>query len=273
MPLTIDGTQVHLSCSSRQGTGLPLVFLHGFGSTKEDYADAALHPAFAGRPIFAYDAPGCGESGCSDLNRISIPFLVKTALAALAEQGIERFDLVGHSMGGLTSLMLAHQEAGRVASFTDIEGNVAPEDCFLSRQIFLHPHEDPDQFMEDFIARNWAAPFYSSPLYASSVRYKVRARAVRGIFESMVELSDHADLMEKFLALPFPRMFMYGEQNNTLSYLLRLAANGVVLAEIPHSGHFPMYSNAPEMWRRIAAFQAPAGSMSVNQPLRPSPKT
>ncbi|MHC6231918.1 alpha/beta fold hydrolase [Arthrobacter sp. MMS24-T111] len=262
MPLTIDGTTVQLSCISRSGAGLPIVFLHGFGSTKEDYADVALHPAFAGRPIFAYDAPGCGESECSDLDRISIPFLVKTALTALAEQGIDRFDLVGHSMGGLTSLMLAHQHPERVASFTDIEGNVAPEDCFLSRQIFLHPHEDPEQFLEDFIARNWAAPFYSSPLYATSVRYKVRARAVRGIFESMVDLSDNAHLMEKFLALPLPRMFMYGEQNKTLSYLPHLAANGVVLAEIPHSGHFPMYSNAPEMWRRIAAFQERANESS-----------
>lgn len=260
--LTIDGTGVRLSCISRKGTGLPIVFLHGFGSTKEDYADVALHPAFAGRPIFAYDAPGCGESECSDLDRISIPFLVKTALAALAEQGIDRFDLVGHSMGGLTSLMLAHQAPERVASFTDIEGNVAPEDCFLSRQIFLHPHEDPEQFLEDFIARNWAAPFYSSPLYATSVRYKVRAGAVRGIFESMVDLSDNASLMDKFLSLPLPRMFMYGEQNNTLSYLPHLASNGVELAEIPHSGHFPMYSNAPEMWRRIAAFQARANEAS-----------
>ncbi|WP_423181298.1 alpha/beta fold hydrolase [Arthrobacter sp. NyZ413] len=258
IPLTIDGTEVRLSCISREGSGLPIVFLHGFGSTKEDYADVALHPAFAGRPIFAYDAPGCGESECSDLEKISIPFLVKTALAALAQRGIERFDLVGHSMGGLTSLMLAHQHPAMVASFTDIEGNVAPEDCFLSRQIFLHPDEDPDQFLEDFISRNWSAPFYSSPLYATSVRYKVRARAVRGIFESMVDLSDNADLMGKFLALPLPRMFMYGEQNKSLSYLAHLASHGVVLAEIPHSGHFPMYSNAPEMWRRIAAFQAGA---------------
>ncbi|MFC9334277.1 alpha/beta fold hydrolase [Arthrobacter sp. NPDC057009] len=258
IPLTIDGAEVRLSCISREGSGLPIVLLHGFGSTKEDYADVALYPSFAGRPIFAYDAPGCGDSECSDLKKISIPFLVKTALAALAEQGIQRFDLVGHSMGGLTSLMLAHQHPDMVASFTDIEGNVAPEDCFLSRQIFLHPDEDPEQFLEDFIARNWAAPFYSSPLYATSVRYKVRARAVRGIFESMVDLSDNAGLMEKFLALPLPRMFMYGEQNKTLSYLAHLASNGVVLAEIPHSGHFPMYSNAPEMWRRIAAFQAGA---------------
>lgn len=263
IPLTVDGTDVRLSCMSRAGEGLPLVFLHGFGSTKEDYADVAQNPDFAGRPVFAYDAPGCGESWCADLAKISIPFLVGTALAALAAQGIDRFHLVGHSMGGLTSLMLAHQAPGRVASFTDIEGNLAPEDCFLSRQIFLHPQENAEQFLEDFIARNWAAQFYSSQLYATSVRYKVRAGAVRGIFESMVQLSDNADLMATFLNLPMPRMFMYGEQNRSLSYLPHLAARGVQLAEIPRSGHFPMYSNAPEMWDRIAAFQRPTDTAAV----------
>jgi pimeloyl-ACP methyl ester carboxylesterase len=270
--LSIDGTDVRLSCMSRGGHGLPLVFLHGFGSTKEDYADIAQNPDFAGQPFFAYDAPGCGDSWCSDLEKISVPFLVDTARAALAAQGIERFHLIGHSMGGLTSLMLARQEPGRVASFIDIEGNLAPEDCFLSRQIFLHPHEDPHLFLEDFIARNWAAPYYSSPLYAASVRYKVRAAAVRGIFESMVNLSDNADLMEKFLALPFPRMFMYGEQNRSLTYLPHLSANGVQLAEITRSGHFPMYSNAPEMWDRIAAFHRQAATAPRPWPATSGPE-
>ena len=72
----------------------------------------------------------------------------------------------------------------------------------------------------------------------------------------MVELSDDGDLMSKFLSLPFPRMFMYGEQNSSLSYLPALAAGGVELADIPNSGHFPMYSNPVAMWRRIADFQS-----------------
>ncbi|MBP2326043.1 hypothetical protein JOF56_006428 [Kibdelosporangium banguiense] len=41
-------------------------------------------------------------------------------------------------------------------------------------------------------------------------------------------------------------MYMYGEQNNHLSYLPQMSANGTELAEIPHCAHFPMYSNAPE---------------------------
>jgi pimeloyl-ACP methyl ester carboxylesterase len=77
---------------------------------------------------------------------------------------------------------------------------------------------------------------------------------VRPIFESMVDLSGHGDLMKRFLALPFPRMFVHGAQNRSLSYLPTLADHGGELAEIPHSGHWPMYSNAPEMWSRITSF-------------------
>lgn len=60
----------------------------------------------------------------------------------------------------------------------------------------------------------------------------------------------------RFLNLPCPKMFMYGDQNAVLSYLSHIAAQGVELAEIPECGHFPMYANPPEMWRRIRRFIA-----------------
>ncbi|MGY2236824.1 alpha/beta fold hydrolase [Pseudomonas gingeri] len=255
LPLTVEGVQLDIAAIHREGRLAPIVFLHGFGSTKEDYADIVLQPAFAGHPFVAYDAPGCGESQCSDLSRISIPFLRQTALQVLEHFGIERFHLVGHSMGGLTALMLAHQFPGRVLSFVDIEGNIAPEDCFLSRQIVDYPAEDPEVFFTAFIERARQAPAYASALYSASLRHKVRAGAVRGIFESMVDLSDHADLMGKFLGLECPRMFMYGEQNASLSYLGHIQAEGVRLAPIAQCGHFPMYSNPPAMWQQIADFQ------------------
>jgi pimeloyl-ACP methyl ester carboxylesterase len=110
-------------------------------------------------------------------------------------------------------------------------------------------------FFDEFIERTRRSPFYSSARYAASLRHKVRADAVRGIFESMVHLSDQGDLMSKFLALPCLRMFMYGEQNFSLSYLGSLAANGVEVTKIAHSAHFPMYSNPIAMWQRISEFQ------------------
>ena len=133
--LRVGGVGLTVAAAGRDGDLAPVVLLHGFGSTKEDYLDIACQRAFTGHPFLAYDAPGCGETFCENLPGISIPFLVKTAQALLDHAGIRRFHLVGHSMGGLTALMLAHQEPDRVLSFTDIEGNLAPEDCFLSRQI------------------------------------------------------------------------------------------------------------------------------------------
>jgi pimeloyl-ACP methyl ester carboxylesterase len=157
-------------------------------------------------------------------------------------------------MGGLTSLLLADQIPDRVLSFTDIEGNLAPEDCFLRRQIISHHVDDDDRFFEEFVDRTWHSRFFASPLFAASLRHKIRPGAVRGIFESMVGLSDNGDLMTRFLRLPSPRMFMFGDQNASLSYLADLKGHGVELAEIPQCGHFPMYSNPPVMWARISQF-------------------
>ncbi|MEM7347590.1 MAG: alpha/beta hydrolase [Chloroflexota bacterium] len=254
IPLQIEEIDLTISAISRPGKNTPILFLHGFGSTKEDYADIVRQATLQDRPFLAYDAPGCGETICSQLDKVNIPFLVKTALAVLDDAKLEKFHLVGHSMGGLTALMLAHQNPDRVLSFTNIEGNIAPEDCFLSRQIIEYPAANADEFFERFIERTLHTPAYSSPLYSASLRHKVRADAVEGIFSSMVSLSDHGALMDKFLNLPCPKMFMYGDQNNDLSYLSYIKSQGVRLSEITACGHFPMYANPPMMWREIADF-------------------
>jgi pimeloyl-ACP methyl ester carboxylesterase len=257
----VGGTRVEVAGLHRDGTGTPLVFLHGFGSSKEDYADVVQHHKLAEHPVLAFDAPGCGATTCSDLDAISIPFLLAIAEQVLEARQIDRCHLVGHSMGGLTALLLADRDPTRVAGFVNIEGNVAPEDCILSRQIVTHPHDDADTFLARFAERVGASRFYSTSLFAASLPHKVRAQAVKPIFESMVEVSDRGDLLNLFLGLPVPTMFMYGEQNSSLSYLPAMAESGVELARISHSGHFPMYANAPEMWARISDFVAGAENM------------
>jgi len=254
IPLKIDGIDINISALSRKGNLAPILFLHGFGSTKEDYADIIRQEQLQNFPFIAYDAPGCGETFCSKPASVSIPLLVKTAISVLEQTNTEQFHLVGHSMGGLTSLLLANQIPERVLSFTNIEGNIAPEDCFLSRQIIEYPTSNPHDFFERFIKRTLHTPSFSSPLYSCSLKHKVRAEAVPGIFSSMVKLSDNGNLMNKYLNLPCPKMFMYGSQNRTLSYLSYIKSKGVKLSEISECGHFPMYSNPPMMWAELANF-------------------
>ena len=254
LDLTVDRTAVRLSCLQRSGSLAPLVCLHGFGSTKEDYADLALRPEFEGRPLIFWDAPGCGQSELSDPNALSIPFLVEVALTACDALGIERFHLSGHSMGGLTGLVLAHENPERVLSFFDIEGNIAPEDCFLSRQIVQHATDTPDVFARGFIDRVRQRPEYGSALYAATLPMKVQDTSYEPIFTCMVALSDTAPLMEMFTGLACPSAFIYGEQNRHLSYLGDLPNQGIEVIEIPCSGHFPMYSNPAVLWSKMADF-------------------
>ncbi len=252
--IEINGVSMRVAVMRRNGSLAPIVLLHGFGSTKEDYADMARVERFGGRPIIAFDAPGCGDTECTDLSAVSIPFLQQTLQRVLELCGVRRCHLVGHSMGGLTALMYADDHRDVPLSFTNIEGNVAPEDCFLSRQIIDYPSSTPSEFLDRFIERMWQTPGFSHPLYAVGLRTKVRIEAVGPIFRSMVGLSDNEDLMSKFIQLPFPKMFVYGDENRSLSYLATLEDDGVELAEIADSGHFPMYSNPPALWTRIGDF-------------------
>ena len=254
IPLQVEGVNLNLSTIHNLNANPPILFLHGFGSCKEDLADIILNSALQNYGYLAFDAPGCGHSHSDNLSATDIPFLVATASAVLSNFRITKFHIMGHSMGGLTALLLAHQHPDRVLSFVDIKGNLAPEDCFLSRQIFNFPSEDPEAFLDAFITRIRQTKSFASPLYASTLRARVQAGVVHPIFQSMVRLSDNEDLLGIFLRLPCPKMFMFGEENRGLSYLERLGKEGVELANIPESGHFPMYSNPVEMWRRIAAF-------------------
>lgn len=260
--LRLSDTDVQVSYLRRPGILPPLVCLHGFGSTKEDYADLALSTQFADRELVLLDAPGFGASTISDPEALSIPFLVQVALEACDALGVESFHLSGHSMGGLTGLKLAHDHPERVRSFIDIEGNVAPEDCFLSRQIIEFRNASPEGFLEEFIDRVSRRPEFSSRLYATSIPLKVRASSVEPVFRSMVEISDEEPLMDMIGGLPCPRVFIHGEQNRQLSYLGHLPTIGVQVVEIPHAGHFPMYSNPVALWSAMARFLERADASS-----------
>lgn len=262
IPLEVQSVSLGLSTLYNLNKNPPILFLHGFGSCKEDLADIILKPDLQQYGYLAFDAPGCGHSDSNNLSATDIPFLVATASAVLEHFKITKFHLMGHSMGGLTALLLARQCPDRVLSFVNIKGNLAPEDCFLSRQISNFPSNDPEAFLDAFIVRTRETKSFASPLYASTLRARVQAGAVRPIFESMVRLSDNDDLLGMFLSLPCPKMFMYGEENHGLSYLPRLEKEGVELAQIPESGHFPMYSNPVQMWRRIAAFLISVSSVT-----------
>lgn len=96
----------------RRGSGPPLVLVHGYlgGSAMWAGQIARLAPRF---DVIAPDLPGFGES--RDLApHDSIEAIARHVLGFLSEAGVERFDLLGHSMGGMVVQQMAAEAPERV---------------------------------------------------------------------------------------------------------------------------------------------------------------
>ncbi|MFB3053949.1 MAG: alpha/beta fold hydrolase [Alphaproteobacteria bacterium] len=101
------------------GDGAPLVYLHGFADLHGVAADPfPFHQALArDRHLYAPAHPGCAESAeYGDLS--TVEDAVYHYLEVLDALEIDRFDLVGHCMGGWIAAELAVRHPRRVASLT-----------------------------------------------------------------------------------------------------------------------------------------------------------
>lgn len=91
-----------------------VVLLHGFGGDKDTWL-FNLDALAEGRTVYALDLPGHGESG-KEVADGSVAGLAATVSGALDALGIDRVDLVGHSMGAAVAMAVAAAAPGRVRS-------------------------------------------------------------------------------------------------------------------------------------------------------------
>jgi pimeloyl-ACP methyl ester carboxylesterase len=111
------GGTVTLAVDDRGGgDAVPLVLLHGFTGGRIDWADV-IDDLAADRRVVAWDHRGHSDSTNSgDPATYTFEVLVADALAALDALGLDRFHLLGHSMGGVVAQHLVHDVPERVRS-------------------------------------------------------------------------------------------------------------------------------------------------------------
>ena len=94
----------------------PVLFLHGFGGVGAQWWGLQTAVSFKA-PTIAFDLPGHGKS--VDYPNAGPPKIAARAvLAEMDERGISKAHLVGHSMGGAVSSLIALMAPDRVASMT-----------------------------------------------------------------------------------------------------------------------------------------------------------
>lgn len=95
------------------GIGAPLVALHGLFDCSLGWKHVV---AATKRPVLAFDLPGFGRSAMPKESRFAS--YAHDILCALDSLGLERFSLIGHSLGGAVAAELAEQARERTLNLT-----------------------------------------------------------------------------------------------------------------------------------------------------------
>ena len=123
--IDIDGVRLHYV---ERGDGPPVVLLHGNTVSHADFEASGLLDRLAKtHRVIAFDRPGYGYSDRPRDRLWTPPAQAALFHAALAQLGIERAVVVGHSMGTLTALAMALDEPSRVASLVLLGGYYYPQ--------------------------------------------------------------------------------------------------------------------------------------------------
>ena len=105
----LSGVRLHYE---EAGEGPPLVLLHGIGASRRDW-DFNV-PAFArAYRVITPDLRGFGLSEKS--GNYGVATFASDVWELLERLGIDRFDLIGHSMGGAVALQMAADQPQRIA--------------------------------------------------------------------------------------------------------------------------------------------------------------
>ena len=99
-----------------EGTGTPLLMIHGFGA---DLGAFMFNQAVLaeGRTVYAVDLPGHGSSA-KDVGDGSPATLAADIAGFIEAIGLQKVHLAGHSLGGAIAVHLADKMPGKVASLS-----------------------------------------------------------------------------------------------------------------------------------------------------------
>ena len=242
----VDGLKVHYKETGAQGAPA-LLLLHGFGSSLQAWDDWSVKLDQKYR-VIRPDLPGFGLTGASPGHDYSEEKDLAILTHFADKLGLEKFSVMGHSMGGKMAWSLAASQPERVQALVLMAPDGFPE----AKDIGTKPYEVPAVMglikyaLPKYLVRKSIEPAFSDAEALNDAlvnRYydMLRAPGVRGAILDRSNQTIYTDPVPRLKTIKAPTLLIWGEQDqmipntNAQSYANVLLNSTTVI--VPKLGH------------------------------------
>ncbi|MFD1199907.1 acetoin dehydrogenase dihydrolipoyllysine-residue acetyltransferase subunit [Brucella gallinifaecis] len=246
-PLIQSANGLHIQ--RRAGEGIPIVFLHGFGSDSLSWR-SVLGALRSRNTTLSIDLPSHGRSPLLPVN--DVRQLAGVIVTALENAGLEQVHLVGHSLGGATALAIAEAGSIDIRSLTlispaglgaDINGAFIDGFARASRKESLEP------WLRQLVAdKALISPAFVAATMQQRENVDLRnaqADLAQRLFPDGTQASDFSDVLTR---LTIPQRIIWGHQDQIIPWKHALGGPGKAgLHLLPNIGHMPQFEAAEQV--------------------------
>ncbi len=244
----------HRIVYSEGGKGETVLLLHGFGASADNWN------RFAGRlgkryHVIAPDLPGWGQSTRLEAESYGYPKQVERLHQFVAQLGLARFHVVGHSMGGFLASAYAARYPGQVVTVGLIapHGVTEPQPSELAQSVaagdnWLVARSEPEfeRLLNKVFARR---PYVPKSVYKLLARHAIRNSAKSAKIFAEMQTND-PPLVDRLAQVKAPALIVWGDQDRVLDVscaeVFRKGLQGSELLVLPGIGHMPLVESARE---------------------------
>ena len=249
--LSVDGCSLHVQ---RSGNGTRTVLLiHGLGDDHTVFPESVVANLAQDHTVLAPDLAGFGQSQAAPDFDFRVTSQARLLASLLTQLGLtEPVTLIGHSLGGAISVLLASASPHQVNALINVEGNLTPEDAFISTHaVNAADNHRFDEWWRLFPAavrrQNGKDPAIDRYLRALE---QTRPETFLSTCRDLTTRTHADEFSQAYLELRVPRLYCLGDHPHAQTRQF-LTDHGLPVAHFPGAPHW-VIEHAPEDFLKVA---------------------